>query len=265
MTLCWGLSISSFPKEQGDPVSIKNRINVGILSPLRMRDSQDGERILNLLIEELPEIKPEYVNNQEPIKTPFTTVEDAMERWSVPLLWKRKSKPRSEGSIWFDNPENHSCLYLSVEPNFDLQEPLVAFVVKCAALLDAHLAYVHLTGPAEARAEDVDYEMWHPYDLGLTTSVLHQGIPSLCWFTVFGSPYIDMIGCDRLMSVEAHEISELSRNLVSIKTTPSLKDVSADFSRFNRARKLQVEQIGRNYFWGRGKEGDPLVPRFEFR
>jgi hypothetical protein len=93
---------------------------------------------------------------------------------------------------------------------------------------------------------------------------LDKGIPSLCWGTLFGRPYVKMIGLDRLMSAPAFKVEKWTDELVFLQITANCGDVEEYFLEFDQARIAIKNHLGEDLFQG-APSRRVRIPKFIFR
>jgi hypothetical protein len=208
-----------------------------------------------------PAFAPEVWGNVEPIRTPFQGIEQTLEAWDDPFLWKNKQW-RLEGSAWSGRGSQHSAIYLRGSPrHFDFEKAL-SFLTTCAEVLRADFGYIHLTTETELHGGAVPYKVAYPMDVGLTSHDLRKGIPNLAWITLFGVPYQPLLS----QSVRSDECELIQLNsgssLLRIKTSP--QTIVHEFARFNRLREEVKSEIGPDLL-GQGFEQCESRARVRFR
>lgn len=95
--------------------------------------------------------------------------------------------------------------------------------------------------------------------MSITARGLTEGIPNLYWANVFGPPWVELIGADRLARTPAHRVEEVLPGRWLVQLTSSIDDVRDDWEGFNRVRDECKEHLGADLF--REPELDYLAPR----
>jgi len=209
--------------------------------PDQWKSEADGERWLRFWTENLPSFLPEKVNNFEPISVPYHSIGDALRYWKCPFLWKRRKAVRSEGSIFMDMPGLHRGVSIDTKaPKLPIGS-MLEFLRKASVVFSSDISYMHRTDLREP--EVFAYDRWHPLQLGLSTHDLRKGIPLLPWATVFGSPYVRLLGIENFLSAPAHQVLRLNDDQVYIQVTESLDDLRTDFEAFAHRRAAVMDHL----------------------
>jgi hypothetical protein len=228
-------------------------LDIGILTPSSLISKDKGRAILSLLCKFLPECIPEHYGNNEPLRYEFNldNLEEALIFWQDPFLWKRK-KPRAEGSVLIaGQSEYHSAIYINGQSKQVCSQRIVEFIHCLADLVEIDFAYIHLFSEQEleaATADDQIYEMVMPFRIGVTTHELRKYLPNLCWGTIFGSPYIELFGRERLLSSPAPIIQELSETMIYIQASENLLDLKLEFNEFDSMRDSIKKHLNNDAF-----------------
>jgi hypothetical protein len=208
-----------------------DRIVLGVLTPEDLERSAPAERFLRLLVSEFPDFSPEFHGNLEPVRVPFTTVEECISKWSVPFLWRRK-RPAVEGAIWPGS--GTTAIYVGAGVRGWESDRLEAFARSMCELLHPDFAYVHLMTEAERDREP--YDLWYPIDIGITPHDLKKGIPNLCWLTVFGPPFVERVrAAASLLTDGALPAADANSERIVVRVTPTVEGVR-EYSSFQAQR-----------------------------
>lgn len=249
--------------DRNGALRMSDRLAVGLLTPLQLDDHASARHFLDVLIRTAPDLSPELYGNAEPLRTPFRSIDDSVVSWTPPFLWQRRAAARTDGSVWFANPGNHSAAYLTVTGRYRPAGQAVRFTQTAATALAADFAYVHLLTARETSGPESSYGSWYPIDIGVTSSDLKRGIPSLCWATVFGPPYVRLIGRDRLLSAPGFAVELLSAERVYLQLTANAEDSLQDFEGFESIRQQVRKHLGEGLFSGQsGSAASLRIPAF---
>ncbi|MGA7614896.1 MAG: hypothetical protein WBX15_06920 [Thermoanaerobaculia bacterium] len=242
---------------------MKERLAIGLLTPLSMDDASSGARVLDILVRTAPELSPEFYGNFEPVKTPFQSIEESVGWWKPPFLWKRTKRVRVDGAVWFTNRGNHSAVYITVKARRPPIEQAVAFIQAAALTLSADLAYVHLMTEEETKSSRGTYDTWYPIDIGITTHDLKNGIPNVCWAMVFGPAYVRLIGREKLRTAPCFDVKDLADEHVYLQVTADVEAIQQDFQDFDDLRQRIREHLGEQFFLARHPDDSArAVPQF---
>jgi hypothetical protein len=223
-------------------MKIKTRMVSGVLSPSLLEAPENGEKWLNLLKQFLPEYLPEFIDNHEPIKSPFQSSSDVVNRWRFPLLWKRKTKAKVQGSVLMGNRGFHTGFYMDIASKVRSSNRVLDFVEKCAIEFRADFAYLHVLGQPEV--ERAAYSSWYPLDIGITLSELRKGLPSVPWAMILGKPYVDLLGEKRLLDPPVGVSRKISYSQVSYQLSDKIEDLLERYPEIEHRRTKMKKHLG---------------------
>jgi hypothetical protein len=236
------------------------RINIVALTRHLLSSGADGRSFLEALVQHGPGIVPERIGQFEPLREAFTSVEKALPFWRDPFLWSRKA-PRIRGNVFpggrfSGGGRVHGWITMQVEvakaqtPAFqECREVLYAW---CRSL-DADFAAMHVLDAGEEERgigrETVMRARGGAY-LSIVPQGLRSGLPDVYWLTILGKSYVDAIGLSRVLSSPAAKVEQLGDDLVALQATASIADVTAGDGKFQAAREIITDHIGRAWFQG---------------
>jgi hypothetical protein len=208
-------------------------------------------------------LTPEYFDVVEPIREPFdckkigAVIETVWQWQNGPdtFMWRRR-RPKSWGGIYMSKapePVHGSVDLKSAAGVPRTNEELVRFLKTMAADLGADFGLIDAT-PVKADGTEGC--------LAVTTWDLRKGLPDLYWGTVFGRPYVELFGRERLSGVPAAVKVELAPALFYIQLTERLNDVIERPEVVDKARQAAKEHLGLDAFVT--AEGAARVPAFSF-
>jgi hypothetical protein len=174
-------------------------------------------------------------------------------------------------------------------PDWTSVSAFKAFVVEAAESFGADLAVAHIFTQAEL-SERIDYLRTLPGTnpeymvrkaekqglavtlAGMTTvqytvhKQLRQFLPDLLWLAIFGKPYIDMFGIERLRSTPAHEVRQISDRLILVNVVEEIADTSQGWADFKVARDGCKRHLNSNAFFDPGAPRGHVynIPEFRF-
>jgi hypothetical protein len=96
------------------------------------------------------------------------------------------------------------------------------------------------------------------------TVKLRKCIKDVSWFTVFGRPYIEMIGEEKLLRTPAHDVRPLSNGAIAIRLTERLDNTEESWPIFRDAALRCKAHIGHEVYCedDAAAESERLVPLF---
>lgn len=76
-----------------------------------------------------------------------------------------------------------------------------------------------------------------------------EWLPNLFWAQIFGPPWVELFGADRLASVPAYRVEEVAPDRWLVQLTERLGDVVDDHDRFDRIRAAAKAHLGADAFY----------------
>lgn len=239
------------------------KIETNILTPRRLMTRQDGQEVLDLLCNVSPNLVPEKWGRCEPIRTPFdpSDYSGVLEKWGKVFLWKRK-RPRTEGRVGSAWSIRHKTGNISVTMDAAKAEvnALSAFVKESSSRFTAHFAYIHLLTEGDVRMGRLNHTVGlldpgrQIYSLYITGYELARYLPDMYWVTVFGKPYVELFGLERLLASPAPILREIGGGCVLIQLSESIYDLETDFDAVDSVRQAVKKHLNCNAFF------DPNLP-----
>jgi hypothetical protein len=244
-------------------------VHVGVLDPRLHADARLGEQCLTSLFTSVPEIAPDVIGNYEPIRVSY---EQECRRlnlwWKCPFLWRRKS-PRVLGGMWMDDGRSHTSALIDVRGRASNGDLGIRTIRTIARSWLPDFGYVHASGPADLDLSSVPpnstrWRRTNPYAQGIATQSIKHGLPGFCWAMLFGPPYVEIFGRERLRSVPAQVVEELRPDLFLIQLTATLDTYERDREAIIQASEQAMTHLGRDAFVGEAGERARLVPQFAY-
>lgn len=247
-----------------------------ILSPMSLRSREEGRIVLDLWRTHLPDLLPDKYGRWEPIDRPFDrcNFEDVLNDWQWPFLSVRK-KPAVDASIWIRKgakQQLHSTLIFRLEPGAATDAKLLDFVKATSVEIKVDFACLHVLTVSEIE-RGRKYRTVTPLDRPaakfsflLASKDLPQRIPDLYWTTVFGVPYVEMFGEEKLLSAPVRLSERLSNGSVLLQLSEDLGDVEQRSDEIERIRSTVKAHLGLDAFSQPGLEASHSyrVPQFSF-
>ncbi|THB66035.1 MAG: hypothetical protein D6B27_07350 [Gammaproteobacteria bacterium] len=117
--------------------------------------------------------------------------------------------------------------------------------------------------------DDIDY-----YDDNLSqisTRHLENWLPGIPWMGVFGKPYIDMFGRDKILSMPVFSVEEISEDIIFFQLTETLHEAINGYEQFAQLREKVKDHLGRQAFLSQpicDENGDyapavEMLPKFD--
>ena len=166
----------------------------------------------------------------------------------------------------------HSTLVLEFYVPLDEQNALLTFLEAAAVALKADFAFLHLLtaaelerGRANRTVTALDKKATR-FNCFLASKDLKRRIPDIYWATIFGQPYLELFGKERLLSTPAYRVEMLSQGMVLLQISKDLFEVGARAEAFTSARERAILHLGPNTFFRSAAEptDDYCAPNFTF-
>lgn len=236
----------------------KEFINVQLLSPRSLYRVEDMTRSIRKQCELLPEYLPQKFDWKEPIRQPFDPEHPEAVVHSNGVtettLWKRTGKDRADGAWrvrWSSTVSGYYDTHSSIEIRVyseKYQTNLISFLQKMSIEAAVDVAYIDartdLYAPFGRRNGITPYSI-----MSLVTHYMRHWFPDMLWAMVFGKPYIDLFGQERLLSVPAYKVEELAEDKIFVQLTPSLNDLFDNFDTVMKAREAAKQHLGPECFF----------------
>lgn len=225
-------------------------LQCALLTQRDLTSHELGQQLLRTFIEAHADLAPVQFGNYEPLKgrwQPASDLAPVLAAWMFPgFLWKNGR--RAEGSVWFAHRHSQhtamkwTCSSSNVNPSV-----AAALVSRLAVNTDADLAYVYASHESReqylARCKAV-----YPMYLGVTTHHLKLSLPELPWFVVFGKPYVELFGRERLVCLPVDAVAELPSGHVQIRLTSEAPSRQRDSSAYDVTREQVKALLGSEHF-----------------
>jgi len=268
-----------------------------ILIPNVIKSRARGKEFLGLLLKHFPLQIPERYGREEPLRKKFAAndLNAVLNEWGHLGFTAERRTPRLFFDVWFaienvPQPE-HTSVHLDLQLSHAELPQVIEFLTESSTLFGADLALAHILTRNEfdERLEMLrqepnsrpDYILERLSTLGLLETlggmtvmqfkpaVIRRGIPELCWLTVFGSPYVELFGKDRILSAPATEISELNNGALMVRLTDGLGDDAQSWCTFKDVQRRCKEHLNSNAFFDAINDSDRLrvvrnAPSFRF-
>ena len=256
---------------------------ISILAPQDLLEPPYREIIFKTLVSVSKDTIPDRIGELDP--APKFTLKRALEEPVLDSFMWEKKKPYTLGSVF-------RCLYnekVSSMSNIWVTTEVVDGYLKIfdiwAREIDMYFGALHVPNPDD----DFKY-IWMDHLMHLIGNPVYQRIapsrdellksahdgasvkvndldiaialPTLFWITVFGPPYVEMFGKEKLFSAPAFRVEEVQKDQILIQLTERPEDVKRDLPRVLAVRDAVIDHIGRDAFFDveAGLNGDYRVP-----
>lgn len=223
-----------------------------------MRECSAGARFLEILNRVAPDYSPETYGDREPLKHNFVRdgLERALQCWGTGFLWKR-TKPKVTGNaiVGFQRAHDKINLRMALKVlDVDVVQQLFMSIAQSFGIV---LAYIHVRTTMDLADPNHYRRHLMPFQ-SLTTHDLREGIPDFPWAIVFGEPYVQLFGKERLLRTPSAQLTDLG-NAVYIQLTENPSDVVSQRSTYSSAQLAAKEHLNAPAFRG---DGAVVVPPF---
>ncbi|NVB42803.1 hypothetical protein G6O69_33585 [Pseudenhygromyxa sp. WMMC2535] len=232
---------------------------IQVFSSLSISDPTWSETLFSPLLNTKPSLRPDKINNYEPIRKRFRSPSDAAKIWQGSIYWTKK-RPKSSGSIDIVKPglplPRHDTLDINIiEDELFSEEQFISVFEQWSESCKADIGYLHtLTEPDleqgwAYREVSVEDQRIPSYGMYWTTHELRRYIPNIHWMMVFGPPYIELFGESRLLSAPAYRTWKSSDARIHIQLTKSLHDLKENYAHVSSIREQVKSHLGHEAFY----------------
>ncbi len=224
----------------------KHETQLVVLSPMSLYDPADLRKAILQFCAELPELLPTKWGFWEPLPHDFDL--------SRPMDWTPMRGPPRPGDSPFFERRKFPKASFSVSPKLKItvgdthsfiscttylgefdQQRLVSYLKLASRTFAADFAYINKQ-PHEGEFDRVRYPSYSATRFPIVTHDLRKFIPDALWANIYGKPYVQIFGLQKLLSAPAFKIEQLGPEMVYIQLTERLDDAIHDFVKFQTAR-----------------------------
>jgi len=126
------------------------------------------------------------------------------------------------------------------------REELTTFVLDAVGVLQPVLCIVHLLNEFDHAfdcAKCIRLDAADEPSFGIFSKGLAHGLPDFYWGMVFGKPYCDLFGIERLLATPAHTVKQLGESLVYVQLTADVNDCEHNHPAIMQARRLAKKHL----------------------
>lgn len=274
-----------------------------VLVPERITSMGKGRTFLHLLLKHFPRHVPERFGEAEPLTERFDpgNLDSVLRAWGHFSFIAERSNPPTLVFVLFcpvvsRNPRHSSISLLRFQSDqTDDAHRVSAFVCEAAEIFGADYAVAHILTRTEledrlavirqrpavwpqasgewsvaylrkrAEREGFASVLSHMRD-GHNTVRLRKGIRDLSWVTVFGGPYLELFGRERVLTTPAAVVRELSNGAVALTLTEGLNDTNEAWESYKVDRDRCKAHLDSDAFLDASMPPDHVyrVPQFRF-
>lgn len=234
------------------------RISAGLLLNGNISSPKFANWFFGLAEALIPEILPNRCGAKEPTRKlgRLGLHEVLNTTWGKQFMWSNDLSGLN--GIWSVAPQppakRHSTMFIYGDAlQFDALK-LVTLYKAIAERYNVDYGYIHAVSDQEEEyLFQEDYPSYENYNSGVVTASLRKGLPDLPWMAIFGSPYIELLGAETILSTPAFRVETWNEKLIALQLTESISDLYDYYERFFRIRKAARDLFGAEYFLSMSK------------
>jgi len=226
---------------------------------------EDGQTLMGLLEELMPEWLPGRWGHDEPLRRTYSP-EVLEEAWSDELMWKG-AKARANGMIFRPlGLRAYGAIRLDADSAEVDVSRAVSLLERLGLAFDGVYGFLHRVTRADlkgAAPDSVGFFNGEPL-LSAPEIKLRRWLPDLYWGNVFGPPYVELFGRERIESAPAHIVKQVGPDLYYLQLSEQLEDMRDKRDEVAAVRAAVKQHLGANAFWdpALGEEHVYDVPAF---
>lgn len=249
-----------------------SELRVELFTPSILRDQAEGRALLDALSEYLPSWMPHRYGWSQPLRNVYDPAQ-AEHFWNTRygVMFRNAARTASgEVEVRTGPWDILSRITLSgTAPRAQWEGGTGPFLAQCGRTLDLTYAMAHIF--TERQASDY-YRLWFkaaPDDGDESVRSARVGpfpycLRDLYWANVFGPPYTELFGADRLRTAPAAVVTELRPGYYYLQVTSSIRDLTdaATASGYQAARDAVKEHLGPECFYDPAATTSRRAPAF---
>lgn len=215
--------------------------------------------LLRVFMARGPALTPTRWGGHEPLKEKFSAdsapaITAAMKH--ALALWK---SPKSRVQLGeYVAGYTHGTMWADFGSDTFTPQELTPFVCDFATVLTPVLSMIHLVNErdlASDREKGVRVDAVDGAAFGLHYKKLANGLPDFYWGMVFGKPYCELFGIERLLATPAHTVKRLGESMVYVQLTADVNDCEHNHAAIMQARQLAKKHLGLDAFMPDERDG----------
>ncbi|MCE3272276.1 MAG: hypothetical protein K0S57_2673 [Ramlibacter sp.] len=232
---------------------MRHPLRLTALTSSSLGEAAHVEELLRVFMARGARLTPTRYGHYQPLKEKFSP--DSLGALASEIghgivLWKSPKSVVQLGSYVTDY--KHGSMSAGFTADAFTRDELRAFVCDVAAVLQPVLAMVHLLNEHD-HASDVDkgvrVNAADAPAFGVYAKDLASGLPDFYWGMVFGQPYCELFGIERLLATPAHTVKRLGEALVYVQLTADVNDCEHNHAAVLKARQLAKRHLGLEAFF----------------
>ena len=227
--------------------------------------------MLELLRNTGPGWLPRKFGNSEPVRRSFAKEGEAglTSAWHNTVLWVG-TDPDIKGAVYTLPAGGHSEITVHMDLSPTREAEAITFLRHISQLTQADFGFLHSLTAGDidrgrasrsvAAVDTITQKDWHLIVTG--HQLREECLPDFYDINIFGRPYIDMFGHDRLLTTPAWKIEEISPDLVWVQTIASRAAGGIAENEIERRRLEAKHHLNCGAFFSLEQDGRYRVPTF---
>ena len=231
--------------------------------------------LVEYLVEKLPELTPDVWDIVEPMRRPFSveSVQAILATWDPAHFdfdWKKKKENKAWGSFskigWLARFTRHAQSSIYMDLARDLESKVIEYCKTSALKFDVHFGYFDVLVDDDRKTAIKNLSSPFGSEIHVTSHVIQKFFRDVLWSLIYGKPYIELFGLDKLLSAPAYKVEHLAPDIIYIQLTPTLFDLYEKCEEVDRVRQLVKQHLDDNIFFKESNsEGHVYrTPNFNF-
>jgi hypothetical protein len=246
-----------------------SQLRIELFTPKLPTDPEDGRSLLRALGSHLPSWMPKRYGWTEPLRHVYDP-ERVEHFWGERdgLMFRNADRTVSGDVDGRTGPwDILTKIHLwGQATRKELEGGVSAFLAECGTTIAQSYAMAHIFSDKQA---DDYYASWFslPPDEGVRTArngPFPYFLRDLYWANVFGPPYAELFGSDKLRSAPAAVVTELRDGYFYVQVTDSILDLcdTSSIPRFQATRDAIKNHLGPECFYEAGASTPRRAPRW---
>lgn len=231
---------------------MKHPLRLTSLTSSSLDEAVHVEELLRVFMARGANLTPTRYGHCQPLKEKFSV--DRLQALAAEIghgivLWKSPKSVVQLGSHVVGY--KHGSMSADFTTDAFAWDELPSFVCDVAAVLQPVLAVVHLLNEHDHASDVAKAIRVNAADepaFGIYAKDLATGLPDFYWGMVFGKPYCELFGVERLLTTPAYAVKRLGEALVYVQLTADVNDCEHNHTAVMQARQLAKKHLGFDAF-----------------
>jgi hypothetical protein len=213
----------------------------------------DFETLANIFADSASGFVPSKMGLYEPIRQKFdpAAVRSLAERGEdhFQIQWK-SAKSDIEATKYIPG-YMHGTLMVAADSDVAADPEIERLIVRISEAFQPTLMMVHLLNERDRGIDSrsgmrIDASDRPTFSAHWTD--LNEGLPNFYWGMVFGKPYLELFGSEKLLATPADRVVRVAAETIFIQLTPSILDCESRHDVVVEARKMAIRHLGETAF-----------------